>query len=112
MKGRGVSGVPSLRRRAVGQRPTTVIRQTTARGAVNGQGAGEARADGPTGGITESKISQDHAEAFRRDRFTGRGIDPGGVHPAMIRAHLRAWALSSMPGNHRRSSTAAASSPL
>ena len=40
-------------------------------------------------------------------RFTGRS----GFQPAMVRAHSRACALSVMPGNRRRSSTAAANSP-
>lgn len=42
-------------------------------------------------------------------RFTGRS--GSGFQPAMVRAHARACALSVMPGNSRRSSTAAANSP-
>jgi hypothetical protein len=41
-------------------------------------------------------------------RFTGRS----GFQPAMVRAHSRACVLSVMPGNSRRSSMAADSSPL
>ena len=45
----------------------------------------------------------------RGARFTGRS--GSGFQPAMVRAHFRACALSVMPGNRWRSSTAADSSP-
>lgn len=64
--------------------------------------------------------SQDHpytynqADAFRalRDRFTGGRIGGSGVHPAMVRAQASACSSSVMPGNIRRNSTTADSSPL
>ena len=46
-----------------------------------------------------------------RDRLTSRGLTGSGFQPAMIRAHSRASAMSVTPGNSRRSSTAADSSP-
>ncbi|MGD0110183.1 MAG: hypothetical protein ABSC06_40150 [Rhodopila sp.] len=54
-----------------------------------------------------------HQEAFRigRNRTTLAGGLGSGVQPEMLRAHSRALALSAMPGNSRRSSTAADSSP-
>ena len=49
--------------------------------------------------------------AIKRDRVTGRGWTGTGVHPAMLRAHARAFALSVTLGNRRRSSIAADNSP-
>ena len=46
-----------------------------------------------------------------RSRVTGRGCSGSGVHPAMVRAQARAFALSTIPGNRRRNSIAADSSP-
>ena len=43
--------------------------------------------------------------------LTSRGFAGSGFQPAMVRAHSRACALSVTPGNRRRSSTAADSSP-
>ena len=39
------------------------------------------------------------------------GTAGSSCHPAMLRAHLRAWALSVMPGKRRRTSIAADNSP-
>jgi hypothetical protein len=39
------------------------------------------------------------------------GFTGNGCQPAMVRAQARAWSLSRMPGNSRRISTAADSSP-
>ena len=49
----------------------------------------------------------------RRSRGTlgSRFIGRSGFQPAMVRTHSRACVLSVMPGNSRRSSTAAANSP-
>jgi hypothetical protein len=46
-----------------------------------------------------------------RRSLTGRSGTTSGFQPAMVRAHSRAPALSAMPGNSRRSSTAAENSP-
>jgi hypothetical protein len=46
-----------------------------------------------------------------RSRITEHGGDGRGFHPAMVRTCARAFALSVMPGNRRRSSMAADSSP-
>ena len=46
-----------------------------------------------------------------RSRARGRNGNAGGCQPAMARAQVRACALSAMPGNRLRSSTAAANSP-
>src|SRR5271166_6434950 len=43
--------------------------------------------------------------------FAGCSGTDSGCHPAMIRACIRACALSSISGNRRRNSTAAANSP-
>ena len=73
---------------------------------------------GPSGGpsgraerIREGSLSDVERQApgaafFRRTVRSGSGFQP-----AMMRAHSRAWALVSMPGKRRRSSTAADSSP-
>ena len=42
---------------------------------------------------------------------SGRSWAGGGIHPAMLRAHARAFVLSVIPGNRRRNSIAADSSP-
>ena len=47
-----------------------------------------------------------------RSRVTVHGAGGNGVQPAMLRTHVRAWALSAMPGKRRRNSTTADSSPL
>ena len=44
-------------------------------------------------------------------RITEHGGDGSGFHPAMVRTCARAFALSVIPGNRRRSSIAADSSP-
>ena len=44
-------------------------------------------------------------------RGLGLGITGSGFHPAIVRAHCRAMALSSISGNRRRNSTAADNSP-
>ena len=46
-----------------------------------------------------------------RIRAAGRDEAGGALHPAMRRTQARAWALSAMAGNRRRSSVAADSSP-
>ena len=46
-----------------------------------------------------------------RSRVTETGVAGSGVHPAMDRAHARAFALSVIPGNRRRNSMAAYNSP-
>ena len=46
-----------------------------------------------------------------RSRITEDGGDGSGFHPAMVRTCARAFALSVIPGNRRRSSIAADSSP-
>ena len=53
------------------------------------------------------------AFVYRRagSRVTEAAGEGGGVHPAIVRAHSLALALSVMPGNRRRSSMAAESSP-
>ena len=69
---------------------------------------------GPSGRaerIREGRLSDVERQApgaafFRRTVRSGSGFQP-----AMMRAHSRAWALVSMPGKRRRSSTAADSSP-
>ena len=45
-------------------------------------------------------------------RITEHGGDGSGFHPAMVRACARAFALSMIPGNRRRSSIAADGSPI
>ena len=52
-----------------------------------------------------------YADRGGRDRLGIRFTDRSGLQPAIVRAHSRACALSVMPGNSRRSSTAAANSP-
>jgi hypothetical protein len=44
-------------------------------------------------------------------RVTVHGSTGCGVHPTIVRAHARAFALSVIPGNRRRNSIAADSSP-
>ena len=46
-----------------------------------------------------------------RSRVTEHGGFGSGVHPVMVRAHARAFALSVIPGNRRRNSMAADTSP-
>jgi hypothetical protein len=46
-----------------------------------------------------------------RNRVTGRVGAGSGVQPAIVRAQIRAFSLSAMPGNRRRNSIAADSSP-
>ena len=46
-----------------------------------------------------------------RSRVTGRSWGGNGFQPAMLRAHARASVLSVIPGNRRRNSIAADSSP-
>jgi hypothetical protein len=59
-----------------------------------------------------SPIPGDHHSArLGRSRTTFAGIGDCGFHPAIDLTHSRALALSEMPGNRRRNSMAADSSP-
>jgi len=72
------------------------------------------------GGWRQPGIADEASQGSGRHIMSPRGLsrvtgaDPGagrGCHPAMVRAQARALALSPMPGNSRRSSMAADSSP-
>ena len=63
----------------------------------------------------ESRLGCKHRASRARpapfQSVVGRGVAGCGVHPAIVRAQRRAVSMSVMPGNKRRSSTAAENSP-